>query len=141
MIKTKRILEFTDTEKINISFSCLIINVESVNKKFGLLDDFVNEYELWGETNGKILCLSEMRQPAGELYELVDRILYPLGFKNKTDYVIAYERMTKGSDKTENPPVEIEIPECKDVKWLESYINAVWFKNPQKINENFKELA
>lgn len=45
---------------MTIVFSSLIINVSSVNEKFGGLKDFMSKFDLSGQTNGKLLIVAEM---------------------------------------------------------------------------------
>ena len=54
---------YIDNDTMNIVFSALIINVESVNRKYGTLNDFLNQYALPGETNGKLFMTSEINKP------------------------------------------------------------------------------
>lgn len=48
-------LEYRDEDQINIVFSTLIINVESLNKKKILLENFGSNYNCNCVTNGKLL--------------------------------------------------------------------------------------
>jgi hypothetical protein len=60
-------IHFIDSDKIDITFTNLIINVSSLNQ-YGLsVNDFFLENNLWGKTNGKLLVMTEMNEPAWEL--------------------------------------------------------------------------
>lgn len=124
---------FIDKEHMQIFFSVLIINVESINNKYGQLNDFINEYSIAGETNGKLLVLSEMMEPPIELLEFIDKELNPLGFEEKKDYLICYEQLVKGVKGSITPLLNMEIPECVGVDWLGSIIkmegNYIWYKS------------
>jgi hypothetical protein len=56
-------IHYTDKENIRVVLSYLIFNVDSINKKYGALSTFFNDFELYGETNGRLYILSEMVQP------------------------------------------------------------------------------
>ena len=127
-------LSYEDQERLKVVFSFLIINVESINSKFGLLKEFALANNLYGVTNGKLYGLAEMMDPPPRLYQMIDEILIPLGLEEKKDYVLTYERLLRGVDGHEdNCPSMIgeEIPECSDVTWLGSIITEkgqfVWY--------------
>jgi len=46
--------EFLDKDQMPIVFSSLIVNVSSINKKFGALKDFMSKFDLSAQTNGKL---------------------------------------------------------------------------------------
>ncbi len=129
-------ITFIDSDKITIVFSALIINVESINEKYGLLLDFLKEINLGGITNGKLFITAQMMDPPYELIKIINEVLKPLGLENKKDYVLTYERMIDyGVTSFEDPPMEREIPECKNINWLSSEINNVWHNNAVNSNE------
>src|SRR5690554_2548543 len=132
MEETKMYINFSEQEILKVEFSYLIFNVESINKKFGALSDFVAKYNLWGETNGKLYILDEMVQPHDRLYHLIYTSLKPLGFKEFDDYVMGYEQLTVGVKGAISPLVDKDIPGMEDVEWLGSMItreaNFVWYR-------------
>ncbi len=68
-------IHFIDSDKINITFTNLIINVSSLNK-YGLsVNDFSVENNPLGKTNGKLLVMTEMNEAAWELQKIIDTIL------------------------------------------------------------------
>ena len=133
-------LHYEDKELIKIEFTVLITRVESINKKFGSLHDFVNKYELYGYTNGKLFIIQEMMIPPPYLYSLINEVLTPLGFKDKKDFVLTFDRLVQSGDldKEECHLLGKEIPECMNVDWLRSIItrkgNFVWYKSHKKRN-------
>jgi len=140
MNKKKVILFYEDTDSLRVVFYCLVINVKSINEKFGTLDEFVNAFNLYfGATNGHLYLLSEMMEPPGQLLEIIDNILEPIGMKEGKDFVLVYERLTRGVIGRPTPPTEKFIPECKGLNWLGSRVsnkgNFVWFKKT-KLNKN-----
>jgi hypothetical protein len=129
---------YTDKENLVVSFSYLIFNVESINKKYGSLSSFVRDFDLFGETNGKLYILSEMVMPHMHLAELVQERMRWTRLREKEDYVFGCEHIIYGVHYSVTPLLNCEIPELKDINWLGSIIthkgNYVWFnKNP---NEN-----
>lgn len=125
--------EFLDNDQMPIVFSSLIINVASVNKKFGTLKDFITKFDLNGQTNGKLLVVAEMVSPPYNLIQIVENRLCPLGFVNKRDYVFADEELIHGAGDTNSPYLNQPHPTCKNIPWLGSLINAdgnfVWYKD------------
>lgn len=139
MNKKKFILSYEDTDSLRVEFSCLVINVKSINEKFGTLDEFVNAFNLsFGATNGHLYLLSEMMEPPGQLLEIIDNILEPIGMKEEKDFVLVYERLTRGVVGRPTP-IEKFIPECKGLNWLGSRVsnkgNFVWFRKT-KLKKN-----
>ena len=125
------IIKYSDQEQLKVEYSYLIINVKSINEKFGTLDDFVTKYRLFGETNGKLFGKIELINPAPYLIEIINEKLIPLGFEDKKDFVLTYERRLEGYD-GDITLLNKEIPDCKNVDWLGSVItrqgNFVWLK-------------
>src|SRR5690606_8706706 len=118
----KIFINYSDKEILKLEFSYLIFKVESINKKFGSLADFVAKYNLWGETNGKLYVLDEMVQPHDRLVHLIYTTLNPLGFIEFEDYVFGYEQLTRGVKGEISPLVGKDIPEMEDAEWLGSII-------------------
>lgn len=140
----KEYITYQDKEKLKISLSTLIFNVASINSKYGRLSEFVKQFELYGVTNGKLYFLSEMTDPPCYLYSLLEKRLAIFNFKNKLDYVFAYEQLTHGVDRIDalasESNINKPIPECEDVEWLESWIcedgNFIWFKDSGESNNS-----
>jgi hypothetical protein len=134
----RQYINFIDNDKLTISFSALIFNVESINAKFGDLSTFVEKFDLYGKTNGKLYILIEMNEPPYHLYELIDVKLASFNFKEKVDYIIASEQLVYGVRNTITPLINKPIPECEDVQWLGSKIcfdgNFVWFESNNYYN-------
>lgn len=134
--------EFLDNDQMPIVFSSLIINVASVNKKFGTLKDFITKFDLNGQTNGRLLVVAEMVSPPYNLIQIVENRLRPLGFVNKRDYVFADEELVHGAGDTYSPYLNQPHPTCKNIPWLGSLINAdgnfVWYK--EKVEKEVREV-
>ena len=129
---------YTDKENLKVVFSYLIFNVASINKKYGSLSKFINDFELWGETNGKLYILAEMVEPHHHLHDLIYENLKWIGFKEKEDFVFGFEHLTKGVKGHSPENINREIPELKNINWLGSYIthngNYVWYVDDIKKN-------
>ena len=125
-------LEYRDEDQINIVFSTLIINVESLNKKKILLENFDSNHNYNCVTNGKLLFFSEMNQQSMMLNEIVSDLLTPLNLILNEDYAIGYEQLIYGAGNRITPLLNKALPELEDVKWLGSIItyegNFVWKK-------------
>lgn len=126
-------INYLDRESLKVEFSYLIFNIESINKKFGSLTQFVIRHKLWGETNGKLYVLHEMVQPHVRLSKLVYSTLKHLGFKEYKDFVFGYEQLTTGVHGSHSTLINKEIPGLKKANWLGSIIthegNFVWYRN------------
>ncbi len=121
---------WTKEELLSLSFSGLIIRVQSIEEKFGKFDDFIREFDLYGVTNGKLLLMIEMMQPPFELIEKVEKHLLPLGFKKEQDFIFAYELPSIEFGNKPSPHLYREHPDCKEISWLGSLIhengNYIW---------------
>jgi hypothetical protein len=118
-------LKYMDEEMFVVIYNYLIINVKSINDKFGPINDFVTKYKLDGETNGKLFTMGEFGIPQ-DLPKIINKILKPLGLREKKDFVLTFDRY-------DDPDfVGKELPECTNVEWLGSFVhrtgmNLVWF--------------
>ena len=125
-------IEYLDQEKMKISFSSLIIRIEGVNKKFGSLSRFVNKFDLWGVTNGKIFILVEMMEPPYLLIEKVQNEFSQIGLKETEDFIYAFEQALHDIKGNVSPLINGPHPDCKNIFWLESQIttdgNFIWYK-------------
>lgn len=125
-------IEYRDEEQIDIVFSTLIINVDSLNKKGILLENFGKNLNHNCVTNGKLLFFSEMNQPQIMLEEIINELLTPLDLKFGDDYAIGYEQLIYGVGNTITPLLNKELPELEEINWLNSKItykgNFVWKK-------------
>ena len=130
---------YSDSENLKVVFSYLIFNVSSINKKYGRLSKFIEEFKLQGQTNGKLYVIAEMCEPHDYLFDLVHDELKELKFKENEDYVFGYEYLVKGFMNS-NKMLNREIPEFKNIDWIGSYItyhgNYVWYIDPLKQKEN-----
>lgn len=126
--------EYIDNEEMPIVFSSLIINVASINKKYGALNEFMAKFDLSGQTNGKLLIVAEMTSPPFHLINIVETQLHPLGFTKKQDYVFAAEELIHGVGDSYTPYLNQPHPACENISWLGSVIktdgNFVWYKKP-----------
>lgn len=133
-------IEYRDEDQINIVFSTLIINVESLNKKKILLENFGSNYNYNCVTNGKLLFFSEMNQSSMMLNEIISDLLTPLNLILNEDYAIGYEQLIYGAGNRITPLLNKSLPELEDVKWLGSKItyegNFIWKKDINKIMIN-----
>lgn len=126
-------IKYIDSECLQVTFSYLIIKVESINQKFGQLSEFSLKHDLYGATNGKLYILAEMVQPHQGLIDLITKVLKPLGFNSNEDYVLGYEQLTAGARGETSPLLNKDIPDLEGVNWLGSIIkhkgNFVWFRD------------
>jgi hypothetical protein len=131
MEETNALLHFEDREILKISFSTLIIRVERLNEKYGSLARFAEACNLWGATNGKLYCLSEMMMPPPSINRIIDDLLHPMGMIHKEDFAFAYEYLL-GDCIISRQRVNQPIPGIEDILWLGSKVNYqgnfIWYK-------------
>lgn len=131
MIVQHDYLSFEDKEVLKISFATLIIRVQSLNEKYGSLSRFADACKLWGVTNGKIYCLSEMMMPAPAIDRIINDILHPMGMVHKLDFAFTYEYLL-GDCEISRQQLGQPVPGIKDITWLGSKVNYkgnfIWYK-------------
>lgn len=127
---------YEDAEKLRISFTTLVIRVDSINRFFGSLSNFALHYSLTGVTNGKLFLMAEMQEVPKELDRLVVQHLKPMGLIYEKDMFYTYDQPSFDINDSVNPEINMELPECKRVTWLGSEISCkgcfVWFENESK---------
>jgi hypothetical protein len=126
-------INFIDQDKINITFSNLIIKVSSINEAGISVNDFSLENNLRGKTNGKLVVMTEMNEPVWELQKIIDTILISKGFVFERDFVVVYELLIHGGGNSITPLLNQEFPELIGIEWVGSEIkmdgNFVWLNN------------
>lgn len=132
-------LEFLDEDYLQITEPSLIIRVDSINKLYGQLSEFAQEYNLWGITNGKLIVLPLNR----ESYDDITRnCFYPLGFYELKDYMVICPDGMRPRDKSDFRT----IGDCDKIVWLKTYVNnydlAHWirYENPEQSERKGKPL-
>lgn len=115
---------YEDAEKLSITFTTLVIRVDSINKKFGSLNDFAKHFALTGLTNGKLFLMAEMMGIAVILNKLVVNHLEPLGLVYGQDMYFTYDQPICDVIDAALPEINEELPECKSIPWLGSEISS-----------------
>jgi hypothetical protein len=130
-------VSYIDSETMQISFVSLIINVASINMKFGTLTTFIKTYNKGGVTNGKLYVLSEMNSPGHHLEKWVREKLTAKSFKHGADYVFLEEQLIYGVDNRGTIHLNTRISGTEQIKWLDSRVtekgNVVWHKKTYEI--------
>mgnify|MGYP000589654933 CR=1 FL=1 len=125
-------VSYIDSEEMQISFVSLIINVASINLKFGTLNTFIKTYNKGGVTNGKLYVLSEMSSPAYYLEKWVREKLIAKSFIYREDYVFLEEQLIQGVDNRPTIPINRLSLGTEKIKWLDSSVsekgNIIWHK-------------
>lgn len=126
-------LKFVDSERMRVVFSTLIIRVGAIEEKTGLsAKGFIEAYNLWGATNGKLLIICEMTFPSDSLEKVIVDILLPLSFVRKDDWEATFERDCY-NNAYESGYLFKEIPELEGLSWLDSILledgNWIWYKD------------
>jgi hypothetical protein len=137
-------LKFLNQERLKIVHTCLIIRVQSINEIFGIsVRDFVEKFNLWGVSNGKILLMADMMYPSEELGRVVSDILDVNGFIREIDWAVSYERNCY-YEPYESGYLFKEIPELEEITWLESIMledgNWIWYKEENQTKAGNDEI-
>jgi len=74
-------LIYKEQEVMLVHCSTLVIKVESVKLNYGSLENFCNEFDLDGLTNGKLFVVCDMMEPSQYFYDLIN--LFKLTAKTK----------------------------------------------------------
>jgi hypothetical protein len=140
-------IEYIDSHHLKVEFSYLIIKVESVTEKFGLLSDFADKHDLYGYTNGRLYVLDEMIEPHDRLIDLVETILKPLGLIQNRDYALGFEEITRGVKDYVSELLDKDLPDLSKCDWLGSILmhegNFVWYRDTSdwKAYINYRQEA
>lgn len=130
MINPDTRVRYIDSNHLRVCFSYLIIRVESINENFGALKDFAHKYDLYGYTNGQLYCFEEMVEPHNALIDLVHTILEPLGLIQNRDFVLGYEKLSRGAKDEVSKSLDKDLPDLENCEWLGSVLqyegNFVW---------------
>ena len=125
-------LTFLNQERLRVVHTSLIIRVESIHEKFGIpVNDFIEKFDLWGVSNGKILLIADMMDSSEALEKIVNEVLTPHHFERKKDWETTYERDCYTLP-YESGYLFKEIPELEGMKWIDSILledgNWIWHK-------------
>ena len=143
-IKDRRIgqnIRFVFERELEVEFSTLIINVKSIEHLYpGGYKEFFMTNDFYGITNGYLFIAYEMMSIPSGLYNIIDNILEPLGFKEGHDYVFGMDENT--CDLDGNPIKDKQIPWCEGADWIHSIIakghgNKVWHSDFDREQELF----
>jgi hypothetical protein len=86
-------IKYFDSERLEVQFSSCFFRVDRILALVESLEQFQTIIDRPIFTNGKLVQISEMRSPPGDLKELIVHKLYPLEFEYKKDLIILEEQM------------------------------------------------
>lgn len=150
-------LKFTSEKELSITFTSLIIRVESLKRNGMSLNEFCTKHNLWGKTNGELWVISSMQTPSAELENVITKSLIPNGLEESRDYVQLIEQLTEGVNRPyafdvlesgEHHKEEINvlgkpIPGSEKIPWLITEIrkdgNWAWKAEKVKTSCNFRD--
>ena len=138
-------LKHSGSIQLAITFFSLVINVDSIERIGHSADEFCDEHNLWGITNGKLWVMSSMTIPSEELENVIENILIPKGLEEIKDYVVLTEQLTesvKSSNHKDTHGIGKQIPGSEQVQWLSTEIksngNWIWKKEQIKMPVDFR---
>lgn len=128
LVMTSGNMTYFDNDILDVDFYSLIVRVDSVNALIkGGLPEYLQNKNVYGTTNGRLLICSDMGSCPSPIDELYTDVLLPNHFKEKEDFVCGYCGLYEKKDY--GKPVEWCL-----VPWLESEISTagcfVKFKEP-----------
>lgn len=122
-------------DRLKLCFLNLVVNVQSLNQKFGSLEDFSIHYKFQGRTDGKILILTSINYVRGQESKML-AFMAKYGLEESNDYVYIEDTVTLEADsdfirQTIGKPIK-SLQSCK---WLDSIIlregHYVWLKQSE----------
>jgi hypothetical protein len=120
-------ITYIDNPRVPIRFGTLIINVESIVKGFGSLEEFDRKYRPGGCTNGKLFYMHEMMWPPGNLLELREIWFKEAGLRPGIDGSVMQERQGRWSSRAEihdDTFLFLGLPECKSAKFMRTLLTV-----------------
>ena len=112
-------LIYFDQDWIKVDFFILVIRVNAFTKLLSRgMKEFLQNEIVYGETNGRLFIMSEMRDHPLTIYEVYEEILKPNGFEYRRDFVWGYSCLYAKDDHWK--PVDWAV-----TPWLESVITPM----------------
>ena len=126
---------FVDSDEIEVTFITLIIRVDAVKRICKSIEKFQRITGNPIGTNGKLIVLKEMCNPAFRLEALMDEKFIPLGLEPKKDYIFLEEQLIKGVGHLVTPYLNKPIPGSENIEWIDSEVrldgNFVKFRSSE----------
>ena len=130
IVTTMNEVQFKDVEELELVFTTLVVNIESLNSNDLLIANFCKKNGISGLTNGKLYVAAEMRYPADFLCKLIEETLEPEGLVYNIDMVLLQEQLIRGVRGEVTQLLGKKIPGAEDIAWLGSEVrlngNFVW---------------
>lgn len=124
-------------DRLRLCFLNFVIKVDSLNQKFGTLENFANQYPFQGRTDGKILILTSINF-VRQLESKMLAFMAKYNLEEHKDYVYVEDTVTLEVDSEficesiGNP-----IKTLSNCNWLDSIVlkegHYIWFEESLKI--------
>lgn len=148
-MKTKKErITYIDDDILWSDFPEIIIKVDSINEKYGSLNEFVKDCNLKGTTNGKLFVLENKEKTDKDTQEFIDNLTKIFDLEEKKDYLKTIYYNKTLAEKMEKKRNMILHNYDKGWLWLKDYIDGaeMWYmpeenkkvKN-ETINNNLKQ--
>jgi hypothetical protein len=127
---------YNDDEILEAVCSTLVVRVDSINKAFGSVAKFCEDYNLQGVTNGKLWMTSVMFSLYDSIFEVERNLLEGFNLKEGEDFIYFQDELFYGVKYRLNENAYKELPATKNINWLKSILlpcgNYVWFTDPSR---------
>ena len=120
-------ITFLGQKKLPITDLSLVFRVQSIYEKFGTLNDFANQYNVEGITNGELFIIPQNKGKIDNLTLLFDNNLGSKKFKVQKDVTILLGHGIEDLLKRKSSLMNCKIPDCRGIDWLGSEITEEGF--------------
>lgn len=126
-------VNYFEEQKLKTPFFNIVLNVKSLNHKFGRIKEFERQFpNQTFNTNGELITFCSMSCPCEYFDTLVDDIFPYYNLILNRDYVYVSEVMVSSNSLLKGKPI-LEIAQCP---WLNSIVLSngtwVWYKEPSE---------
>jgi hypothetical protein len=126
-------INYFEEQKLKTPFFNIVLNVKSLNQKFGLIKEFESRYPKQPfNTNGELITFCSMSYPCEYFDTLVNDIFPAYNLIIDKDYVYVSEIMVFSNSESIGKPI-VDIAQCP---WLNSIVliegTWVWYKEPSE---------
>ena len=126
---------YISEDKLKICFLNFIINVKSLNQKFGTLEDFATQYPFQGRTDGNILILTSINF-VRQLESKMLAFMAKYNLEEFKDYVYVEDTVTLEVDSEfVRQSIGNPIKVLSNCNWLDSIVlkegHYVWFRKSE----------
>ena len=136
-------ITITNSPKLKIHCSSLIIKYQSVATNFDELKQFQSKLKCNLISNGELIITHDMMSPSKNFYSIIEEILIPSNLIEGRDFVIAEEQLIYGVGDRVTPLINQAHPDLKEISWIDSEItfegNLLWLHESEIIKSESED--